>query len=118
MGLREYEEGNPVWVFPGGRCDLGESPEECLRREVAEEIGIKDLQALKFLGKKEGVYKDKNGKDEVYIFECTTLGEPVLLEPEKFLKWRWFGVDDLPQNLIDPEDAKLIEVVLLKGSLQ
>ena len=28
------------WEFPGGKIDQGESPEDCLRREIAEEMNI------------------------------------------------------------------------------
>ncbi len=105
MGLREYIKNKPVWTYPGGRGKLNETIIDTLKREILEEIGISDIEPIKVIGQKDGVKKD----DRVYFIECKISSDPKLMEPEKFKEWKWFPLDQLPDNLIDSNDLVFLK---------
>ncbi|MGO4372492.1 (deoxy)nucleoside triphosphate pyrophosphohydrolase [Paenibacillus sp. MCAF20] len=44
-----------MWEFPGGKLEPGETPEECLRRELLEEMGI-TIEPYAYVGVNEHDY--------------------------------------------------------------
>jgi ADP-ribose pyrophosphatase YjhB (NUDIX family) len=78
---------------------------DTLKREISEEIGVSDITPIRVIGQKEGV---KEG-DRVYFVECEISGEPKLMEPEKFKEWKWFPVNELPDNLVAKKDVEFLK---------
>ncbi|CAJ0792212.1 NUDIX hydrolase [Ralstonia holmesii] len=91
--LNEREE----WELPGGRIELGESPVECLAREIAEEL---NLQVEVRSPIDTYLFEVVPGK-HVFIatYACALVGpfEPIVSQEHKRLGL--FAPDALPVNL-------------------
>lgn len=98
---------NHLWGYSGGAMELGETVEECARRELYEEMGI-EAEELTFFMIHSGpeahmVYP--NG-DEVYyaetIYVCRSYhGEPKP-QPEEIDELRFFAPEDTYPEMISP----------------
>jgi 8-oxo-dGTP diphosphatase len=82
----------PVWVFPGGGLDFGETPEEGVRREVLEETGF-EVRIVRKIAE----YLPVNWMTQfTYVFECVPVrGESTLGQETKDIQF--FHLDALPQ---------------------
>lgn len=109
LGLRNYKtqqyKDGDFWTTPGGRCDEGEEIQATLKREVEEEIGIKNFEIKEKIGVVAGAKKG----DEVHVFLCETTEEEKLMEPEKFKEWKWFESKEIPDNFLNKDILKMIQ---------
>lgn len=87
------------WEFPGGKLEVGESPEEALIREIREEFNA-DIRITKFIN--EASYNYEFGTVVMKTFEAELLSETltalehsdtIWLEPKDFHKLNWAPVD-------------------------
>lgn len=116
LGLRNYTPDKwkkiSVWTTPGGRCDLNETVEETLRREIKEEVSIDKLEIVGFIGEISGAKE----RDVVPIFLCKTEQNFRIMEPEKFSEWRWVPIPEYLKgkswNIMNPSAYKLISEFL------
>lgn len=72
------------WEFPGGKIETGESPEECLHRELREELGISVHIDTAFSPETHN-YPDFTVT--LYPFACRMAGGVITLHEHHDLKW-------------------------------
>lgn len=77
---KEKDENHDKWIGVGGKFEEGESPEECLLREVKEETGL-TLIRYQFRGIITFV-SDEWGTEYMYLFTADTY-EGILKECEE-----------------------------------
>ena len=116
--LLQRRADNGFWGYPGGAMELGESFEECARREVLEETGLECIELTYFtnMSGEKMHYIYPNG-DEVYIAEIVFLcnyfrGELKVQETEA-LEQRFFDLDSLPEK-ISPIQLEVLHMLVDK----
>jgi 8-oxo-dGTP diphosphatase len=89
----------PVWSFPGGAVEAGESFEAAAVRELREETALEaggiDVAGVVL------------SPGPVPWLTAVTVardvrGEPQLTEPDVFAEWRWCTRDEVPDALFPP----------------
>ena len=99
LAKRHSSHGEASWASAGGHLELGESLEECARREALEELGVA-VADLRFLCISNIIAYDKHYVDVEFLGQIGDQ-EPRLSEPDSFTESGWFPLDDLPQPLFE-----------------
>jgi len=97
MLQRANEPLKDYWCLPGGYINYDETPQEAVKREAKEEIGIKTFK----LGKLIGVYQidnDPRGVNIDIIYEGEIKTKNVSLS-EEHGKYKFFSQDNLAKKI-------------------
>jgi 8-oxo-dGTP diphosphatase len=97
--------GEGTWTMPGGKLHYGESFEDCAKREVLEETGIK-LNDVRIIA----INNDKNEFAHfvtIGAYADGFEGEAKVMEPDEITEWKWFAMEDLPFPIFMPS-AKVL----------
>ena len=86
-----------LWETPGGALEVGEQPEEAVRREVEEETGL-NVESVRLVKSLSRVI-DGCVPWVSLFYECECSGEPEDLEPKAHGPWKWFALSSLPSDL-------------------
>ena len=98
-----------MWELPGGKQEPGESLQDCLARELQEELGIR-VETGPLVGSQSG--RHASGDFTLHCFECRiTKGTP---HPREHRELAWLTFGQALSYELCPTDRRLLETMARK----
>ena len=93
-----------LWEFPGGKREAGETFEQCLIREIREELGV-EISVGKLFAELSHTYPEKSVRLKFFICKIIS-GEP---QPLDCAAVKWTSRAGLARHEFPAADAQLIK---------
>lgn len=100
------------WCLHGGKQEYDETIFECAIRETKEETDL-DIEDLEIFDVTDDIQPNKH-YITIDVIARKHSGIVKIMEPQKQDEWRWFDINNLPQNLYSPS-KKFIDGYLGKS---
>ncbi|PWV98530.1 8-oxo-dGTP diphosphatase [Paenibacillus cellulosilyticus] len=95
-----------LWEFPGGKIEQGELAEDCLRRELMEEMQI-NIAPYAYFGVNDHHYGATHIRLIAYRARYMS-GQIALVDHDEY---RWITTCDLTEFTFAPADVKFVEML-------
>lgn len=117
-----HHKKSGLWISPGGHIDKGESLNEALKREINEELGLKDFfntDQTPFLLTTVKIPNPNHPCDMHYDlwYLVETDGSGFNLDMDEFYDAMWLSKEEVNQRVIDPSNRKALEYLQTQGKL-
>ena len=99
LAKRQGSHGEATWASAGGHLEMGESLEECARREALEELAV-NVGDLRYLCASNIIAYGTHYVDFEFLGDIGDQ-QPRLAEPDAFSEHAWFPLDQLPHPLFE-----------------
>ena len=99
-------QGQGTWTMPGGKVEFMEKLVDAAKRELEEETSLKATK-LDILCISDDMTDTAHYVTVGFIVKEYS-GEVKIMEPETIIDWKWFDLNELPENLYKPSQ-KCIE---------
>lgn len=103
IAQRKRNKSNPgEWEFPGGKVEIGETPEKALKREIKEELGV-GIRIIEKIAEVESTDRRRGIELIGYSVEFETLP----LDSTDHDQLKWVDINELDEFMLSLTDRLL-----------
>ena len=106
-GKTKFDYTAYKWEFPGGKIEVGETPQEAIRREIMEEMDM-DIRVGDTICVVENEYPDFS--ISLQVFWCDV--DSINFDLKEHHAFKWLSKDELPSLDWAEADRKVVNFII------